>query len=510
MQVSCPSCTAQYRFEASKIPKEGYDARCLSCSHVFFVKPDPIESGGEEVETEISAVCPHCDAVYEFTIDDIPEVGYDAQCTQCKGMFFVSPWFMQRQRGAEFVAAPVEPASSEEENKDGKSDSETGESPSKETQVKGRVSSQADVPEMLTLAMQLGESATASTPGDVSVDAVFEQRKKRRQQRLKIVGFVALGFFVLNVLSYFIFPHAFDATVGPLVGLKAAVKIEAIPFADKAKRYILADTSEDYDEALSLLGKALDIDRDFPDAIAYKALTHILKGGDLLAIGRVMNKVASEAVDEIKRLQRLSIRDRPQGYTELLAGLRRKAVDSNKESRPYLEKGGQEIARGLEFLKTGFEEYSNSRMMVLAYGIYQSVEVDAISLSRDLENALEDLEVREQDFNLTRISNPWIAYLRGLILLKDVSRLKSAISAFQRAIELEPKMNRARFQLAVAFEKSGEKEEATQGAEYILSQERGHEKAKALLKRLKDEKGRKNTDWMDEVMNEYRRKKGPR
>ena len=40
MQVVCDKCGARYEFEAADIPAEGYDAQCTSCGHIFFVSPE--------------------------------------------------------------------------------------------------------------------------------------------------------------------------------------------------------------------------------------------------------------------------------------------------------------------------------------------------------------------------------------------------------------------------------------------------------------------------------------
>ena len=38
--VVCDKCGARYEFDAVDIPAEGYDAQCTSCGHIFFVSPE--------------------------------------------------------------------------------------------------------------------------------------------------------------------------------------------------------------------------------------------------------------------------------------------------------------------------------------------------------------------------------------------------------------------------------------------------------------------------------------
>lgn len=97
MQVSCSNCGAQYEFDASAIPESGYDAQCTTCNAVFFVHPDPdhpkaaAPARAPVAPDQVVISCQHCGAVYQFSANDIPAAGYDAQCTQCQGIFFVSP-----------------------------------------------------------------------------------------------------------------------------------------------------------------------------------------------------------------------------------------------------------------------------------------------------------------------------------------------------------------------------------------------------------------------------------
>ncbi len=96
MVVACTHCGAQYEFESSAIPPEGYDAQCTNCQGLFFVRP------------EITVSCHNCAAAYQFSPLDIPEAGYDAQCTQCQAVFFVS------RTGAKKETVPEPQASAEQ------------------------------------------------------------------------------------------------------------------------------------------------------------------------------------------------------------------------------------------------------------------------------------------------------------------------------------------------------------------------------------------------------------
>ena len=66
MEVACNQCGAKYQFDASAIPAGGYDAQCTNCGGVFFVAPAVAEP------PPISVTCVHCGAVYQFPASAIP------------------------------------------------------------------------------------------------------------------------------------------------------------------------------------------------------------------------------------------------------------------------------------------------------------------------------------------------------------------------------------------------------------------------------------------------------
>jgi predicted Zn finger-like uncharacterized protein len=89
MEVACPQCGAQYKFDASAVPAQGYDAQCTRCATVFFVAPEEPEPT-PAADPQVSIACQHCGAVYQFPASAIPAQGYDAQCTRCQKVFFVA------------------------------------------------------------------------------------------------------------------------------------------------------------------------------------------------------------------------------------------------------------------------------------------------------------------------------------------------------------------------------------------------------------------------------------
>lgn len=492
MQVSCPECATEYEFESSAIPAEGYDAQCTSCNAIFFVKPElegdvPQDSVPEQIdEDEVSATCPHCHTVYQFASSDIPEAGYDAQCTECDGIFFVSP------------AMPAEPMNVQGAQTLGTSlDVNQAESNSTAGNAAGESLEEASdlpeepLPDMLSLSMQLGEPA--ASPDGVSAEDDFEEIVVRRNRRYQYVGIGVAIVVGLNLFAYIALPQVFDATVGPLIGIKAAINPDAIPLVEKANVAIFLDTSSGYEEALSVLENAIELDGQYPEAIAYKGLAHVFKGTDLQAKGRIVTNDGIAAAEALKLLQKTPSRKRPKGYTKRVKMLRTRIVESNKSAKPYFEQGGQEIARGLELLKGAAKQYPDSPMVVLGYGIYKATDSDSASSAKSyLKHVLAQLQGGDDKLHLDQIKNPWTAYLQGRILLHDPFNLKQAPAAFRAALKVKPTLNRARYDLALALEKLGQLDESIAVAKELLTMTSNHEKAKDLVERLEAQKKEQN------------------
>ena len=100
MKAVCNHCGAQYEFDASTIPPEGYNAQCSTCNQVFFIKPEVQQPQAPQPQpaapqapaaqpAQLNASCNHCGMVYQFTPESIPAAGYNAQCTSCGQVFFV-------------------------------------------------------------------------------------------------------------------------------------------------------------------------------------------------------------------------------------------------------------------------------------------------------------------------------------------------------------------------------------------------------------------------------------
>ena len=66
---------------------------------------------------------------------------------------------------------------------------------------------------------------------------------------------------------------------------------------------MLNDTEDAFDEALETLGKALDTDRRFPEAIALSALIHTLRGVDLQEEGRRIQAEGGELINQMNALK---------------------------------------------------------------------------------------------------------------------------------------------------------------------------------------------------------------
>ena len=465
MQASCPDCGQEYEFEASSIPADGYDAQCSSCGSIIFIKPKP--DGSTTVDKvpgrdsavpsdEVSVTCPHCAVVYQFAKAEISDEGYDAQCTECEGIFFVE--------------------------------------------------GQGDLKELLALSDELGEPATL--PEGVSTKKDFERISSRRRGVVKVaLGGGGLRLVTVGV-TYSAFPEVFDATLGPVIGVKAGDNSAALEQLEQAQQAMLPDTSEGYESAQKSLESALVLDPELAEAIALKGLMHVFKGGALQAAGRGIGEAGVRAQKEIRRIKRLPRRKRKK-QKAVMAELKEQVAASGDESKKKFEAAGRELRKGLSALQLAEREHVDSPMLKLALGLYFVTEPDggerAAQLHKQATGLLNKAPAEVED----KRGKQWAAYLEGRVLLQAPHKTKESPAAFQAALQLEPTFQRARYGLALAQQKLEERDAAMATLKMLLAQVPQHARAQALLERLEEEAAAKQKKAGKKRKKRKRSKKSP-
>ncbi len=551
MLVTCGNCDARYEFDASAIPAEGYDAQCTKCNHVFFVSPGgnappppaPAPPPPVSVQTPapapvqpelITVTCPSCRAAYQFPADSIPEAGYDAQCTQCQGVFFVgvgepaplAPTAPAPAQAAEpeppvvaapsepeppVVAAPSEPdppvvaAPSKPAPPVVAAPSKPAPLPSRQPVVTPALSAQVQsapledgrysdytadgehgisLAELNALNSELGEPTRP--PSGVTPEADFEKIMARKRRNLFIVGGVFAALVLYFFGTYFMAPRLFDMTAGKVVGIKLTVDPLAIPFVQRGRVLFLVDTDASYEQAIIELDKALAIDPLYSEAIVLNSLSRIFKGSDIQAKGRrIFDKGASllrEIVTLEARLKEMSKDKTAPALRKKIETLRAEAQKHSLEATKYFEAGGKEVSVGYQLLQKGLNDFPMAPMMTEASGIYYTTDPDGVLKARKLcEYSTELHGGPGAKLDLNAPPDEWILYLKGRINKSAKAELKNAPQYLIAAIKKNPEMVRIRYDLALVYLDLNKEDKAKKLLNEIVTKNADHKKAKALL-----------------------------
>jgi len=318
--------------------------------------------------------------------------------------------------------------------------------------------------------------------GDDFDDDFASSSGKGKKVAIGAVAAVAL-LALFATASYSLMPGFFDATFGPLLGIKAAVDPKAVVLYEEALALMRDDTDAAYDSAQQSLEAALAIDPQYPQAIALFGLSKIFRGNDLQAEGKVTLERGNKAVEHFKALSALRPRRRPRDYREQLMALQEEATTSGAESKKLFERGGKFIAAGLAALKQGNREYPESVELLLALGLYYATDPDGVSNARKLlDRSLAARPEGKQSFEPDSPPDIWSGLLQGRILAAGEN--PAAVESFRGALGMEPGFHRARFRLAELLSKLGRADAATHKVTEILDKSPTHKKALALQQRL--------------------------
>jgi hypothetical protein len=523
MQVGCSQCGAKYEFEASAIPAGGYDAQCTSCGNVFFVSP---EGPAPDANALVTVTCASCGALYQFAASAIPPGGYDAQCTQCHAVFFVSPAGAAPPRPPEQPVAAAMPAPTppieeaveltssgpavqelEPELVSGATEA-TAISPAPaglademalangapaigdpsssdaaigvgaDTGSGGEVpaaASQSDAADMIDLADSLGDPAAAPVEPGRDFEVILHKRRLRLRVALGALAGVAVAVAGL----YFLAPRLFDMTVGRVVGIKLTVDPAAVPLCEQAQPRFFEDTEAGYTAALGLLDQALAIDSAYPDALAYAALSHAFRAVDLQVLGRERHDHGLKAAAELKALGGGS------SSAARLDELRRSVAEDNAAATELFERAGKDMAEALALLKKGMQGSRNSPIINEAAGLYYATDSDGLVKAGELLRYA--LELRgTAALDLAKPPDAFIAYLQGKLWAASSNETErpQAAGALQAAIRTEPRLVRARYDLARELSSHQQAAEAKRLLGELLAAAPEHPKAKGLLASL--------------------------
>lgn len=338
--------------------------------------------------------------------------------------------------------------------------------------------------DLLALSAELGEPAADpdSTTPEEDFEAILLRRKRRRRAALGVIGLVAL----YGVVTYFFVPIVFDRTLGPLLGIKAAIHPAAIPLFEAGRVAMLADTDAAYAQAAIAFDEALRADRKYPAALSLAGLAHVFRGSDIQARGRVILDEGAQAIAKLAALDASPTSRRGPQAAAQERELRSKAEQANSESAKLFEAGGKEVTAGQLQLRQALKDFGTDPFVTAAAGIYYGTDPDGRNKANELLRfSIETRLGVGKKLDPKAPPDMWTAFLGASIRADDERELSAAVELYEAALRVEPRFTRARYDLALVQQKLGNRDQSRALAEQILRDVPGHEKATALLATLR-------------------------
>jgi tetratricopeptide (TPR) repeat protein len=303
------------------------------------------------------------------------------------------------------------------------------------------------------------------------------------------LGGVVAGVAVMLPLLYLVLPGVWDATVGPLVGIKARIHPDAIPLMEQGQARMLDDTDAGYAEGLQKLDAALAKDPLYPEAVAFAGLSHVFWGRDIQDRGRAVRAEGEALVAELKSLTSSKA---AKAAPERIDELRAKAKKADQEAAKLFETGGDHLQQAGALFETARHRFSNNPTVVAAGGIYMlAMDLERASAAKDwYEAALSLRGLKALDAKAP--PDPWLPFLQAM--LKQSTRTPEgnadSVEFWEAAARKEPRLQRARYEQGLALERAGKKDQAIAVLRQVLAAVPNHAKAKAALERIQSDRAK--------------------
>jgi len=463
MQVVCDKCSARYEFEAADIPAEGYDAQCTSCGHIFFVSPEG-DAPSRAMEMEIP-------------VQQEPVIAEEPLAETVSEMEtpIVDP--VQEMAATQVDVSVPEADEFPDFDDTDEPQLDVDDQEAEAQEEKEAIAAVDSFDDMMALSAQLGEPTREGFDTSPVDDTELEAR--RRSSLIRLLSLVVLSIAAYSGLTYTLIPQLFDQTIGQFIGIDAGVDPAAVPYCEKGQDLLLGDTSKAIRSAMGQFNKAMQIDDNYGDAMAFDAIANIFMGADLKGEGTNILDLKHAAESELARLETASSKERPKDYVTVVQNLRAQATAGQK-AQEFVEKGGRALMKARRVIESGLDNHATNPNFKLAAALHKSQDRDTRTRAEQhLRLYLEGLGLSQAD--LASPPNHWIAFTHGLILQGGETTLQEAPAAFEAAISLEPRFQRARLRLAQTYHKLGRLDEAVATLEKLLKAQPKHIQATRLL-----------------------------
>lgn len=552
MRVSCPQCGAEYEFDASAIPAEGYDAQCTHCSAVFFVAPERSEAVTEVAPSTpagatptpqldpnrvLTIGCPSCGAQYQFPARDIPAGGYEAQCTQCQSIFFVSDesgddgFSTPAFEGVEYADnIPTDPAQNaltdphvaiaDLQPDDSAYDDDNEGRGTEQATLKVRLRDDerlalqdppAEVPELDSSELEALPEADANLVEDVfetetsiavpeppTPEAVEVGAPVRRQTAPLPVMPAPLSTdtdssdlldTVDDPLDEFESPKSFRVAwiglglatalliaVGAVVLLDDGENPEIAASFEEGRKAMMSDTDAGYRHAAESFAEALELRPTYAEARALMGLAKVMRGSNTQESARFL-------VDKGKKLQaRLASGS---GSEEDNQALVRQIAELSEQVSPLLERGRSDIDEGFAALSDALSEEGDNPAVLDAVSVYYSISPDALAKSRAiLERALTIRGAELSEVDWSEPPSLWAGLAMSRIRQGLEQKPEEALGILRALLDEEQDFHRARLLMAAVQFESNETDAAQSSVDEVLARNEEHDRASRWSERL--------------------------
>ncbi|HET6344247.1 MAG TPA: tetratricopeptide repeat protein, partial [Myxococcota bacterium] len=251
---------------------------------------------------------------------------------------------------------------------------------------------------------------------------------------------------------------------------------------------MLDDTDAAYSAAIAAFNEALGTDTEYADAMAGAALAHTLQGSDWIATGQALLKSAQVPADERRALQAAKAAGgkAAKEAAARLAELEQGAATRRQEALDALEKGGKLLGDGQVLLLKARRLGVESPFIAEAQAIWYTLDPEGAARAQEqLTHAVQLKQGTQATLSLTDPPDMWSPLIQGRIWsAPSLGNTARAVEAYRAALKHEPRLQRARWELASLYVQEGQKDEAIKLLDAILAAVPTHEKAERLLSSL--------------------------
>ncbi len=528
MRVSCPECGAVYQFDSSAIPARGYDAQCTNCSCVFFVEPEPTgQQPIPDANRIVTVGCPTCDSQYQFPAKDIASGGYDAQCTQCNSVFFVSDELDSTENRvigspdpSPLTAAALDDLAADEPSIPNEPDQKTlkvrlrdeeraaledtapiepkdidsipeadasllEEIPTSEAEpisvpeppLPEEVGVQEPVRRMTApIAPVMPEPLDPGSPADpitepmladdLDLDDDLGEQFQVGKRRLAVLAAGGIGFLLLVAIVWSFF------------GGEPAESEQFLTRVESGRKALRLDTDNGYQQAVSEFRFALEVAPENAQAQALLGMAKVMRGANVEERGRFLVQRGRRLARELEATEEGS---------ENAEALREQLEQLSKESNALMQTGRNDIDEGFSALNEALVQAPNDPTVLEAAAVYYSISDEALRQSRDMaEKSLASRGTSFDAVDWVKPPSPWVALALGRAHAGLDPSPERAREILGGLLTTQADLQRARFVLAQIALEEDDVEAARARIEQVLSAAPEHERAKLWAAHLQE------------------------